>query len=393
VIVGIDATVALSGSLSGVGYHIIRLLEALDAQLLPRDRLCVFYQAVDRETRKRAAAMLPLSARIQPVPVPFVRTNLATAHRLFARVILPAAVRRHRCDIFHGPAHIVPPIRRIPTVVTIHDLAFFKHDMYETTFTAALRRAVAESLGIATAVIALSESTRRDIHEIAGRSEGVRVIYGAGNFPTAEQAAPALRDRAEMARLGAAGRYVLYVGDFNPRKNVPYLIESFARLKRDPGFADVKLVLAGNSRDARPALEADAGRVGLSGSDIVFAGRVSDDQLRVLYRNATAFTLCSLMEGFTLVTLEAMAYGVPVVATNTSSIAEGTGLAAELVPLDDQDAVAEGLRRAIAPGARRDEMRRMGLERVSRFSWASTACQTLALYRTTVTDANRRAAA
>ena len=392
-IVGIDATVALTGSLSGVGYHIIRLLEALDAQLLPGDRLCVFYQAVDREARRRAAAMLPQSARIQPVPVPFVRTSLHRAHRFFARVILPAAVRRHRCDIFHGPAHIVPPIRRIPTIVTIHDLAFFKHDLYEATFTAALRPAVAESLGAATAVIALSESTRRDIHEVSGRSEGVRVIYGAGNFPTADQAAPAAGDRAEVASLGVAGRYVLFVGDFNPRKNVPYLVESFARLKRDPGFADVQLVLAGNSRGAKPALEAHAGRAGLAGSDVVFAGRVSDDQLRILYRNASAFTLCSLMEGFTLVTLEAMAYGVPVVATNTSSIAEGTGLAAELVPLDDPEAVSEGLRRAITPGARRDEMRRMGLERVSRFSWASTASQTIALYRTTARDTGRTAAA
>jgi len=93
------------------------------------------------------------------------------------------------------------------------------------------------------------------------------------------------------------------------------------------------------------------------------------------------------------VTLEAMAYGVPVVATNTSSIAEGTGLAAELVPLDDPEAVAQGLRRAMAPGARREEMRRMGLDRVSRFSWASTASQTLALYRETARDANRKAAA
>jgi glycosyltransferase involved in cell wall biosynthesis len=393
VIAGIDATAALTGSLSGVGYHIIRLLEALDAQLLPGDRLCVFYQAVDREARRRAAAMLPQSARIQPVPVPFVRTSLHQAHRFFARVILPAAVRRHRCDLFHGPAHIVPPIRRIPTIVTIHDLAFFKHDLYEATFTAALRPAVAESLGAATAVIALSESTRRDIHEVSGRSEGVRVIYGAGNFPTADQAAPAAGDRAEVASLGVAGRYVLFVGDFNPRKNVPYLVESFARLKRDPGFADVQLVLAGNSRGAKAALEAHAGRAGLAGSDVVFAGRVSDDQLRILYRNASAFTLCSLMEGFTLVTLEAMAYGVPVVATNTSSIAEGTGLAAELVPLDDPEAVSEGLRRAIAPGARRDEMRRMGLERVSRFSWASTASQTIALYRTTARDTGRTAAA
>src|SRR5207247_5752562 len=262
----------------------------------------------------------------------------------------------------------------------------------EAASAAAVQPAVDESLGTATAVIALSESTRRDIHEIAGRSAGVRVIYGAGNFPTADQAAPAAGDRAELAGLRLAGRYVLYVGDFNPRKNVPFLIESFARLKRDPGFADVQMVLAGNSRDAKPALEVHAGRAGLGGSDVVFTGRVSDDQLRLLYRNASAFTLCSLMEGFTLVTLEAMAYGVPVVATNTSSIAEGPGLAAGLVPLDDQAAVPPGRRRALAPGSRREEMRRMRPDRDSRFSRAATDTPTPAQYRATASAADRRGA-
>jgi glycosyltransferase involved in cell wall biosynthesis len=107
---------------------------------------------------------------------------------------------------------------------------------------------------------------------------------------------------------------------------------------------------------------------------------VPEDTLRVFYRNAAAFALCSILEGFTLVTLEAMSYGVPVVATNTSSIAEGTGDAAELVPLDDPAAVAHGLAIALSPGERRNAMVRKGLERYRLFTWDRTARETLEVY-------------
>ena len=78
----------------------------------------------------------------------------------------------------------------------------------------------------------------------------------------------------------------------------------------------------------------------------------------------SVIALASLAEGFTLVTLEAMSYGVPVVATDTTSIAEGTGDAAELAPLDEPEAFAACLRTALTPGPRRDQMRAKGFERI-----------------------------
>lgn len=381
-IVGIDATVAVTGPLSGVGYHIIRLVEALDAAAHGNESFRLFYQDLGGDARDRAAALVARCRRAVAVPVPFIHTHLHTLHQIYSSLLLPAMVWRHRCDVFHGPAHTIPPIRRIPTVVTIHDLAFLRHDIYEASFAAALRLKVSESIRDATAVIALSQNTKRDIAELTHREHDVHVIYGAGNFPTADEARPAAGDRAELEGLGIGPRYVLYVGDFNPRKNLPYLIESFALLKRDAAWSDLQLVLAGNSDRVRTELVERARGRGLAERDMVLPGRVSDDRLRILYRNADAFALCSLMEGFTLVTLEAMSYGVPVVATNTSSIAEGTGAAAELVPLEDSAAVARALQTALTPGPRRDEMRRMGLQRAAQFTWGNNAAATLALYRT-----------
>ncbi len=382
-IVGIDATSAVAESVSGVGYHIIRLLEALDASAPADVEFRIFFQAVDGVVRRRAASSLPSSSRMRLVAVPFVHTSLHTLHRAFARFVLPTAVRHQQCDVFHGPSHVVPRIGRTPTIVTIHDLAFFKHDLYEPALGAALREVVMASMLSATAVIALSEHTRADVRDIAGRTDDVHVIYGAGNYATGRTAQMAPDDERMLAGLAVRRPYVLYVGDFNRRKNLPYLVASFARFKRTADGTPFQLVLAGNSRDGRGDLEACAAAEGLSGPDVVFTGRVSDDELPVLYRNASAFTLCSLMEGFTLVTLEAMSYGVPVVATDTSSIAEGTGAAAELVPLNDPDAVARGIAAAVATGPRREQMIRMGVERVAKFSWSAAASHTLTLYRST----------
>lgn len=379
-LIGIDGTVAVTPPLSGVGYHIIRLLEALDASAPPEMHFRVFFAATSAEDRSRARLQLPGSSRIRPVAVPFLRTTSGILHDVYWRALLPAAIRLGRCHLFHGPAHVLPRVTRVPTIVTIHDLAFFDLDLYEPSVTTALRKAVRDSMQRATAIIALSEHTKADVHRVTARSKDVHVVYGAGNYPDEQTRTRGESDAPVLVSLGIHVRYVLYVGDFNRRKNLPYLVESFARLKKHPRFSDVQLVLVGKSDGARSELQVSAHTAGLEPGDVVFPGRVADEVLPVLYRNASAFALCSLVEGFTLVTLEAMSYGVPVVATNASSIAEGTGAAAELVPLNAPDVVARALAVAIAPGPRREEMIRGGFERVREFTWRRTADRTIALY-------------
>jgi glycosyltransferase involved in cell wall biosynthesis len=249
-----------------------------------------------------------------------------------------------------------------------------------------LRERVSRSLDHASGIIALSESTRRDTLAVNPTTDArTRVIYGAGNYPTPDDAAAAAGDKEALAALGIREAYVLYVGDFNPRKNVPYLIQSFAAMKAQG--VQAQLVLAGESRGQQQSLTEVASVHKLLARDVVFAGRVSDATLKILYRNARVFSLFSLMEGFTLVTLEAMSYGVPVVATRTSSIEEGTGDAAELVPLAEPALAAAALRRVFVDERRRSDMIRLGYARSAQFTWDKAAAATLDLYN----DARRHA--
>jgi glycosyltransferase involved in cell wall biosynthesis len=381
VTVGIDVSAAVSVELSGVGIHIIRLLDALDSLVDPDLCLRAFFPASSRSDIQRARERLPFSRRIRLTPVPFIKTSSYKLHRLYMAVWLPSLVKISGCDVFHGPAHQIPSLRGLPTVVTVHDLAFLRFRLYEPSFARSLERTVKSSVAAASAVIAVSHHTRREIAALLHRERDVRVIYGAGDYASAAQRAPQPADRQRLGEFGITRDYVLYVGDFGARKNIPYLIESYAALRRAEHGLDVQLVLAGNSVDTRDSLQALAGRVGLAAGDVVFPGRVSASDLAILYRNARAFALCSLAEGFGQVTLEAMSYGVPVVATRTSSLEEVNAGAAEFVPLDDTGAVAAGLRIALTAGPRRDEMRTLGFAKLRDFTWAAAAHQTLRLYR------------
>jgi len=389
--VGIDVTAAVCEAISGVGYHILGLTAALSAQASRGWRFKLFFTG-DRASLRRAESRLPSAGNVELVRIPFPEVRLATLHRIKARFWVPRFVRSRGCDVFHGPAHHVPGYLDCPTVVTIHDLAFFRHDLYTPEFNRALRQRVRESVEQADFVVAVSEFTRREIAQLLGRRAGVEVIYGAGNYATEESGRRRPDDGDRLGRMGISRPYVLYVGDFGRRKNLPHLVAAFARLRRLPGTDNVRLVMAGNSREAREPLLAKAAALGLPGNSVVLPGRVNDADLALLYRNAGAFALASLAEGFGLVTLEAMSYRVPVVATDTSAIAEGTGDAALLAPPGDAGALAEHLHTALVDEKVKERMMRCGLDRVKAFSWDSAAARTLEIYEQVATRPSGHAA-
>ena len=162
-------------------------------------------------------------------------------------------------------------------------------------------------------------------------------------------------------------RFVLYVGNIKPHKNLVRLIEAFNEL-RTGELEDVKLLIIGDEISKLPALRRAVHRHKLH-KHVRFLGYVPDDQLAVLYRLAAVFVFPSLYEGFGLPPLEAMASGTPVVTSNVSSLPEVVGDAAVLVDPHDVDSIVDGLRCVLTDPARADEMRRKGLERAREFSW------------------------
>lgn len=379
-IVGIDVSVVGAQALSGVGFHIIRLLESMHEQADSTISFRLFYESSEAQSELRIKQRLGHLNKMPLIKIPFFKTNLGKLHSFKSKVWIPFLVGRHKCDVFHGPAHQIPLGLKIPSVVTIHDMAVFRHDLYDPAFNNALRGAMRRSIENSNAVISLSEYTQSEVTAITGRENDLHVIYGAGNYASKEAREIQPSDKERLGELGINGNYVFYVGDFGTRKNIPYLIEGYSEFKKFPDTDNVQLVLAGNSKNAQESLNKVISENGLQNGDVVFPGRVSDEDLVILYRNASAFALASLGEGFTLVTLEAMSYGIPVVATNTTSITEGTGNAAELVPLDNSKTFAQGLQKAIS-SPQRQEMIESGLKRVQLFSWKENGRKTIELYK------------
>jgi glycosyltransferase involved in cell wall biosynthesis len=304
----------------------------------------------------------PIPCRSFPLPQPLLYDLWArTGHPRIERLVPEA-------DVVHATTILVPPSRK-PLVVTIHDLAFLHEP---SRFTARGNRLFRASLDIvrrsADLVLCSSEATRVDCVTAGIGADRLRVVplgVRAGGSANAEAVA-VWRRAHHLVRP-----YMLFVGTLEPRKNLPRLLDAFAQLSRE--VTDLDLVVVGPSGWG----EAVSSPVEISGR-VHMVGRVPDDMLVSLYRDAAAFCYPSLSEGFGLPILEAMVNGAPVVTSLGSSTEEVAGKAAALVdPLDPSD-IARGMRDAIRD---RDRLIALGRERAAMFSWRATAERTYEAYR------------
>jgi glycosyltransferase involved in cell wall biosynthesis len=207
--------------------------------------------------------------------------------------------------------------------------------------------------------------------------EKIDVIYNGiderFSTPPPEDDVARVRERYQLEH-----RFVLYVGNIKPHKNLVRLIDAFAEL-RTSGFEDLKLLIIGDEISKLPALRRAVHGHKLH-KHVRFLGYQSDGTLRVLYRLASAFVFPSLYEGFGLPPLEAMASGTPVVTSNQSSLPEVTGDAAVLVDPYDVQSIVGGMRRVLSDPALAAELRRRGPERAREFSWARSVEMTRKVY-------------
>jgi glycosyltransferase involved in cell wall biosynthesis len=374
--IGIYAETACDLKPTGIGLHVRELLRALSE--IDRQNTYLVYYPAGLQTAGEALAGLQLGGNFRPRPVRFPRNWHQERPRVWWQWYLPWVLRRDRVDVFHGPNHFVPRYRRGRVVVTIHDLAFFKMTVHGERLDAIFRDWVRRALAWSDAVIALSQNTRRDVEGLGVLSDNVRVIYGGGNVTPESEIS---YDRASELRaaFNLPEKYVLFVGTLQPRKNVPFLVRAFADLKKRHSLPH-KLVLAGHRDSATAEIESLARSLGIA-DDIIITGYVEAWQMPLLYKLADVFVLPTLYEGFTLVTLEAMSYGTPVIATETSSIREGVGDAAVLVPVNDVDRLSGAMATVLTDPELRGSLIERGKTRAQLFTWQQCARQTLELYR------------
>lgn len=279
-------------------------------------------------------------------------------------------------DLLHSPYLIKPYWLPCPSVVTVHDLISLIYPQYlPHRWTAWVFRA-ATSLAVrrAAQVIAISESTKEDLIRRFSAAQGkTTAIHLAAD----ERFRPLEKEQwgEVVGSYGLPERYALCMGINKPHKNLVFLLRVFSELS-----TDAKLVLAGKEDPRYPQVHEEARRLGLA-DRVLFLGEIPDTDLPALYNGAQAFVFPSLYEGFGLPMLEAMACGVPVVCSNTSSMPEIVGDAAITLGPQDADAWVAALTEVLEKEPLRTEMRKKGLERAEMYSWVSTAGRTWQVYQ------------
>lgn len=311
----------------------------------------------------------PVEAFRPPVPVrhlPVPRRLLYETWHAAARPRVEAATGR--VDVTHATGVAVPGTRA-PLVVTVHDLGFrHRPEHYTRHGVRFFERALELTRRRAALVLCPSDATRRECAEAGIPEDRLRVVpWGVSTVPVTPEDVAAVR-----ARHAIPGRYVLWVGTIEPRKNLPTLLAALRRLPED-----VTLVLAG---PAGWHEDLTAHRQGIE-HRVRPTGFVSGAELAALYAGASVFCYPSLLEGFGMPVLEAMAQGAPVVTSSGTSTEEVAGDAGLVVPPTDGDALADALLQVLDDAVLADRLRAAGLARAATYTWERTARETVAAYR------------
>jgi glycosyltransferase involved in cell wall biosynthesis len=348
----------------GIGTYVRRLLPALRTSQ-PSVDLSVFHA--------RFGGRLP--SELEGLRRTEIARGIRTLYPLWnwtGRPSLPDPLGR--ADVIHAPSPVaIPPVSaRQRLVVTVHDLAFRRYPKaYPATWRYLHAAGFARALRTADAVIAVSQSTASDLASV-GRLDPNRIhivpLGGSLEVGTAD-VTPVLE------RLRIPRPYALFVGTFEPRKNVVRLIRAYRRIAAKVPHA---LILAGPAGWGSTSIRRELALHGAGRVEVT--GHLPEADLDALYRGADAFVYPSLYEGFGLPVLDAMARGVPVLTSNTSSLPELTGGAAVHVAPTYTLEMADALEHLLTDESDRSRLAEAGRTRARHYTWERAAASTLEVY-------------
>lgn len=354
---------------AGIAQYTRRLVQAL-AQEMP-DQPAELSILLDR--RDADTTWVPEGVKVRRVRTP--------AHHRMEQTTLPLELALARIDVLHGTDFIAPR-GRYKKVITIHDLYFMEHPEVMSPAGARYYGQVGLSSQRADRIIAVSNYTRREILRLLPGvpEQKVSTIYEGAEDPqrpASDLQSPIATVQWPTENLKAKiqnTRYALFVGTFEPRKNLPTLLRALKELP-----VDVKLVVVGERGWGNQKLTKLVDELGVK-DRVIFAGRLTDSELDAAYRAARLLVFPSLSEGFGLPVLEAMARGTPVVCSNAGALPEVAGDAALLHDPLDAAALARMLRMMWSIDPVNADYARRGKERAPQFTWAKAARQTWEVY-------------
>ena len=372
--IGFNASLLSSPSLRGWNRYAVNLISELAT--LDYDLFLYAKDTIHEDHLKRIK-----KGRIQ------IRVHPTPSHFSWEQRWLPDQAKRDKVHILHSPFNYGLPFRtHCPKILTLHDAIetiYYgpKRSLTEkynwASFTSGFYHWVARTS--ADRIITVSEHSKADlITHLKIAPAKIEVIYEASDaqFHTADE-----NPVEAAANRPHPSPYFFYVGGWEERKNIPFLLRAFSESK----LGETQLVLAGGAETDRPRVEQSVSELGLM-SRVKLLGWVSEIELRTWYANALAFVYPSSYEGFGLQLCEAMASGCPTLAARASCLPEVLGAGGEIFSLDSTAELKALLEKLNDQIDFRAELRARAKKRSLDFSWHKTAQKTAALYESLVED-------
>ena len=371
--IGINAS-ALSAQKGGASFYILNIIKAL-AQVDSDNGYFIFTTT----TAKDQFQGLPPKIKIIPCA-----PSKTIIRLLWEQTLLPLVVcKKHKISLLFSPNYTAPVFHPgLSSVVTVHDLSFFPLPECYPRSRRFFRQIIRLSVKFSDRVIAVSRFTKEDILRYIGSyEEKISVVHESADVKFLDEpAGDELSTLLQKYKIN--GKYILFTGFMEPRKNLERLLCAYAMIKDK---VEHNMVIAGGrgwwyERTSRRAAE-----LGIS-ERVIFTGYVKDCELPLLYRGAALFAFPSLYEGFGIAALEAVFSGTPVLASNNSALPEVLGPAAAYVDPFNTDEIAEKMLWLLTSESALAELRKKCGDIKTRYCWQKAARETVDAFRLAATN-------
>ncbi len=299
------------------------------------------------------------------------------------QIQLKNAIKRNKVDLFFSPYYKMPLMAKIKTVISVFDVTYLLVKPYSDYLRNRLyiKNFIKIAAKKAKKIITISNHTKNDLRTVLNLPEEKIEVSYPGISPEFRRVEDKKRIESLKKKYGIQKKYILYVGNFMPHKNLKSLIDAY-HLLPDGLREEYLLVLCGGELGN---LELSARKGKLSGlPSIISVGQVADEDLPSLYSRAELFVFPSLYEGFGFPPLEAMACGCPVASSHSSSLPEVLGDAAHFFNPYKIEEISRAMKLLLENEGLRESFRRKGLERAKLYTSKRMAEEFLSLFKSTL---------
>jgi len=365
---------AIFRQLTGVQHYAREVTRAL-LSIKPDDVTVTVFSG--REGRSETEPDLPLATSLIPAGGPIKGF-------IWDQTVLKRMAKKAGADVLFNPANVAPLYPPVPSVVTIHDLAFLLFPEYfSRTFAGYYRTIIPRIARQAAAVITDSQSTKGDLITHLNLPEEKIYVVALGVSPAFRRHIPKQELEDVRRRHNLPQKFFLSISSLEPRKNLIRLLRAYRQLPPEiTNRQALVLVGTGNRIFADLSISDELARI--SNGTVTATGYVPTEDLPAIYRLSTALVFPSLYEGFGLPVLEAMAASTPVITPNRSSLPEVAGRAAILIDPENIEEITAAMELMATDSGTRNLLIERGKKHAAKFSWEKTAKATLKILRSAV---------